>query len=193
MTTVFLDNLSNDYDTTPDVDVVYGLDGNDRIDTHEMFTPYTLYGGDGNDTMRGYDAADFLFGGRGNDVLAGYDGNNFLEGGPGHDQFWFAFDTTAGKDTIADFRVGEDVFGFDTGSFSGLGPDGTLAAKKFYIGHHAHDGNDRVIYNDDKGKLIYDHNGNHSGGETVVAKLAPHLHLTHNDILVGNFYDLYFA
>ncbi len=41
--------------------------------------------GDGNDTLRGTDAADALTGGRGNDALDGAGGNDTLSGGAGND------------------------------------------------------------------------------------------------------------
>ncbi len=52
-------------------------------------------GGDGNDTVGG---------GGGNDRLAGNAGNDRLTGGAGTDDFYF--DT--GRDTVTDFREGED-------------------------------------------------------------------------------------
>jgi serralysin len=192
MTTEFLTNHKDTYLAEGDTDVVYGLDGNDVIDTNVEDVSYTLYGGDGRDALRGYNGADFLFGGRGADFLVAWGANDYLSGGPGHDQFWFAYssgsmlDAAIGNHTIADFVVGEDLLGFDRSDFSGLGQTGTLAEKKFFVGAHAHDGSDRIIYNDEKGKLLYDSNGNKAGGEIVIAKLATHLDLTHNDILVGN-------
>jgi serralysin len=192
MTTEFLTNGKDHYLAMGTVNVVYGLDGNDIIDTFESDVSYTLYGGDGRDALRGYNGTDFLFGGRGADILVAWGANDYLSGGPGHDQFWFDYDggpmldAAIGNHTIADFVVGEDLLGFDKSAFGGLGQTGTLAEKKFFVGAHAHDGSDRIIYNDEKGKLLYDSNGNKAGGEIVIAKLATHLDLTHDDILVGS-------
>jgi Ca2+-binding RTX toxin-like protein len=171
--------------------VMYGLGGDDILDALDPDTSYALYGGEGDDALRGFNQGDYLFGGRGKDNLVGFGGNDWLEGGPGHDVFWFEYDGTPGKDTIVDFRVGEDLLAFDTDSFSGLGGDGTLAKKKFYVGSHAHDGSDRVIYDDQKGKLIYDSNGDKKGHQTVVAVLDKHLDLAHNDIMVGDTAPLF--
>lgn len=187
MTTKLLTNGIDVYDATSTENVVYALDGNDVIDTLGQTTNYTIYGGEGNDAIRGYNGNDYLSGGRGNDVLVGWGGNDTEEGGLGHDQFWFDYSLgDSGVDKILDFTPGQDLFGFDTDRFAGLGSTGTLAAKKFYEGAQAHDASDRVIYDPTSGKLLYDSNGNHSGGEVTVAKLTKHLHLTHNDVIVGD-------
>lgn len=184
------DSIELDADTPE----FYGLDGDDIIDSEDQFVAYTMYGGNGKDSMRGYDEDDYLFGGKGKDLLVGYGGNDWLEGGPGKDQFWFEGDggpSSAGKDTIVDFRVGEDLLFFSTDTFSKLGSDGKLAKKKFHIGSKAEDGKDRVIYDDKKGKLIYDKNGDKAGKKTVVAELTKDLDLTHKDIRVGDYGDLF--
>ena len=57
---------------------IFGYAGNDRLTEHNLNRPSEIFGGTGNDWMRG-DA--------GNDVLWGGDGDDAMEGGPGADQF----------------------------------------------------------------------------------------------------------
>ena len=61
--------------------------GNDHIKIrHNVGTlPTELYGGDGNDWVRGGQGDDFISGGDGNDLLAGGNGRDFLVGGLGGD------------------------------------------------------------------------------------------------------------
>jgi Ca2+-binding RTX toxin-like protein len=48
----------------------------------------TLFGNNGNDTLRGGSGADELFGGEGNDALFGGDGNDTLAGAAGNDALY---------------------------------------------------------------------------------------------------------
>ncbi|MEX2170303.1 MAG: choice-of-anchor Q domain-containing protein [Pirellulales bacterium] len=76
---------------------VYGEDGDDVLAVDAAFAEIArLFGGDGNDTLIGGAAADFLFGelgddklygGGGNDTLDGGDGNDFLQGDLGNDDY----------------------------------------------------------------------------------------------------------
>jgi hypothetical protein len=97
-----------------------GYDGNDRF-TNVTPLPSTAYGGDGNDTLTGGNAADALFGGLGDDTLRGLGGDDLLGGDAGNDSIYGGF----GDDTIwggdgADTLLGE--FGADT-IFGGAGND----------------------------------------------------------------------
>jgi Ca2+-binding RTX toxin-like protein len=76
-------------------DVLKGMDGNDK-----------LYGGLGNDYLSGGSGHDRLYGGSGNDKLAGGTGNDWLTGGTGRDLF--VFEEGGGRDTVTDFRDGQD-------------------------------------------------------------------------------------
>ena len=69
-----------------------------------------LFGFGGDDVLLGGAGGDNLFGGAGNDILFGGAGNDFLKG---NDHFGWSsspdiFVLSAGRDTIADFRPGED-------------------------------------------------------------------------------------
>ena len=99
-------------------DVLYGGTGSDR-----------LVGGGGADTLSGGGGTDSLLGGGGDDRLDGAAGRDHLVGGRGADTFVL---TGAGRDSIADFRAGEDIalirggFEFDDLRFEQTGEDVTL-------------------------------------------------------------------
>jgi Ca2+-binding RTX toxin-like protein len=71
-----------------------------------------LFGGLGNDTLRGQDVNDRLFAEQGDDILFGGLGNDTLYGGTGNDQFvleYFDYSTlTFNQDLVADFVKGQD-------------------------------------------------------------------------------------
>ena len=66
------------------------------------------YGGDGDDTLTGNDAANELSGGRGDDVLTGNAGDDSLSGGDGNDRL----DGGAGADDLSG-GAGDDTIIFD--------------------------------------------------------------------------------
>lgn len=65
----------------------YGYEGNDYFNS---YVPTALrnvcYGGNGNDTLIGYNNTDWLYGQDGDDTLYGYAGNDVLDGGNGNDK-----------------------------------------------------------------------------------------------------------
>jgi hypothetical protein len=110
---------------------VYGLAGNDDLNL-TGFTAYaaTIFGGLGNDTIRGGNLADLIYGGEGNDILIGGIGNDILFGEAGNDRFG---DTGTGNATPDDpgsdqFHGGDgsDTFVWDPGDGSDVieGGDG---------------------------------------------------------------------
>lgn len=68
--------------------VVFGQDGDDEIKVFENLDslPAELYGGAGNDKLRGSRGHDVLVGGPGDDLLRGHDGRDLLIGGDGRDK-----------------------------------------------------------------------------------------------------------
>ena len=156
----------------------------------------TLLGGAGNDTLMGDAGTDRLLGGAGYDVILGGDGNDWITGGLGRDVLTgglgsdvFVFDsaTTQGMaDQIIDFAVeDDDRIALDSRVFSGL-ELGELSRKTFAVNRTgmATDGEDRVIYEYDTGKLYYDADG--KGGQAGVhfATLVGQSYVAAEDIYV---------
>lgn len=115
----------------PGSDFVLGQDGNDLIDTQGDYAlpdrgypglypsdskPYddrdTVYGGNGNDTIRTGDDRDLIYGGDGNDSIDGGFDDDLIYGGKGNDTIVGG----EGSDCI-DAGSGDDLI------YGGLGPD----------------------------------------------------------------------
>lgn len=145
----------------------------------------TITGNDWNNVISGGKGGDRLNGAGGNDRLAGGSGNDTLSGGSGRDCFLFntALSSNANVDRITDFSRVNDVIRLDDAVFKALAK-GALAAPAFHTGTGAHDANDRIIYNDDTGALVYDANGNAGGGAICFARLDAHLAVSSADFLI---------
>jgi Ca2+-binding RTX toxin-like protein len=89
-------------------------------------------------------------------------------------------------DTITDFNVVRDTIVLDHAIFSTISGTGTLSAAQFTANASgmAKDGSDRIIYETDTGKLLYDSNGNASGGMTQFGQVDAGLALTHLDFFI---------
>ncbi|MGH6768194.1 MAG: M10 family metallopeptidase C-terminal domain-containing protein [Xanthobacteraceae bacterium] len=143
--------------------------------------------GDGfANVLTGNGGNDKITGGSGNDTLIGGAGKDVLNGGAGKDLFLLnAALGSSNVDTIAGYSAADDTVRLENAIFKALGGTaGTLATGKFFIGSAAHDADDRIIYNQSTGALIYDSNGNGSGGAIQFAKLSAGLALTHWDFYV---------
>jgi serralysin len=138
------------------------------------------------DIITGDGLANRLSGSDGNDTLNGAAGNDVLDGGIGQDTFVFntALHPTANVDSVSDFRVVDDTIQLENAIFAKLTTTGALAATAFFTGAAAHDADDRIIYNNATGALIYDSNGNLAGGATQFATLALNLGLSSADFVV---------
>jgi Ca2+-binding RTX toxin-like protein len=148
-----------------------------------------INGNDGANTLSGLAGDDTLVGYGANDWLKGELGNDTLYGGAGNDNFVFDTTLNAGTnvDRIMDFSVPADTIYLDNAVMAGLGTTlGTLSAAKFWksTAGIAHDADDRIIYDIDSGRLLYDGNGNATGGAIHFATLAPNLALTNADFVV---------
>ena len=96
---------------------VDGGDGNDTMSGYDGADD-TLIGGAGNDDMRGWGGDDRLVGGAGDDILHGDYGNDTLEGGAGNDTLgnWNGAASMDGGDDADTFRV----FNSGGGDFNGV-------------------------------------------------------------------------
>lgn len=165
-----------------------------------------LQGAGGNDTLLGGDDGDQLEGGDGNDTLKGDDGDDYLVGGTGNDKLYggagfdtFLFDTALdakyNKDTIYDFKIGEDFIELDSDIFADLGNDGpSLEASSFLKGAKTPGAEDMdeqayILYNTKSGALYYDADGSVEGGAAAVQFATVNGSpddLTNQDILLGS-------
>lgn len=84
-----------------------GADGNDSVRGNDAAINYDLGGGDGNDTLEGNAGADTLYGDNGNDVLVGGDGADYLSGGIDDD----SLDGGSGNDTLLGSNGVDSLFG----------------------------------------------------------------------------------
>ena len=129
-------------------------------------------------------------------VITGNSGANILDGGGGSDTLngyagadSFVFRDTLGSsniDTIVDFNVAEDTIRLENSIFTAIAGTGTLTADQFAANASgtAVDASDRIIYETDTGKLLYDSNGSAAGGALQFAMLSPGLELTHTDFFI---------
>lgn len=127
----------------------------------------------------GNNAANVIIGGNGNDTLAGAGGNDTLTGGLGADRFVFNTALNAGNiDVIKDFDAAQDKIVLENAVFKAFKSPGSLSAAAFTIGSGAADGTDRIIYDDQSGKLLYDIDGSGKGSAIHFATIDPGLGLT---------------
>jgi hypothetical protein len=132
----------------------------------------------GNDTFKNAGGtAGKVHGGPGNDTLIA---------GPHTDKFVFdaTLNAATNVDRVKHFDPGTDQLFLSKGIFGALSAPGTLTSAEFHKGAHAHDADDRIIYNKATGALLYDSNGNAGGGEVQFAKLDKHLNLHASDFIV---------
>lgn len=148
-----------------------------------------VFGDAGNDTLLGGKGRDFLDGGDGDDHLDGGRGRDVLTGGAGADEFWFTTTVKSWKkaDRITDFSADEgDMIVLDRDAYSTLGKAGTLKKKYFELGKKPETKNDRIIYDEKKGKLIYAEKGSKTDKSdwVKIAKLDKGVELDHSDFML---------
>ena len=133
-----------------------------------------ITGSTGNNILRGGRGNDTLSAGTGSDTLYGEIGVDRLTGGAGKDAFVFnVAPTFANRDTITDFSHRDDTIKLAHAFFKGMGT-GPLKAQYFFAGTHAHDADDRIIYNKAAGALYYDSDGNGAHAQVLFAVVANH-------------------
>jgi serralysin len=146
----------------------------------------TITGNAGANVLSGIAGNDILVGNGGNDTLRGGLGNDTMTGGAGNDVFVFdtALNASTNRDTLTDFNVAADTIQIENAIFTKITGTGTLTSAQFFKGTAAHDADDRIIYNAATGALIYDSNGNVSGGAIQFATLTKGLALTNADFVI---------
>jgi Ca2+-binding RTX toxin-like protein len=156
----------------------------------------TILGNAGPNVLKGLEGNDIIsaLGSTGihlltSDLLNGGPGNDQLTGGAGRDGFVFdaALSATTNVDQIVDFSVADDTIQLDDQVFRAF-LFGPFTADEFHISTSAaiaHDGSDRIIYQQTTGALFYDADGTGViAGAVKFAQLAPGLALTTADFLV---------
>lgn len=162
-----------------DGEIALGL-GADTFDGKKG-TQGAVHGGNGDDTIIGGVGVDALYGELGNDVLTG---------GKDADAFWFTTEpnSKSNRDMVTDFSHEEgDQIVLDRDIFTGLG-DVThkLKGKYFEVGKKPENKNDKIVYNEKSGVLIYAENGSKTDKADWLkfAQLDKGTELDHKDFLL---------
>ncbi|NIX78191.1 calcium-binding protein [Microvirga terricola] len=145
-----------------------------------------LTGNSLTNVITGNAGANVIDGGSGNDKLAGGLGKDTLKGGIGKDAFIFdtKLNAKTNVDKIVDFNVKDDTIHLAKSIFSKIAKKGALAKGAFWIGAAAHDKDDRIIYNDKTGALLYDADGSGKGKAMQFVTLSKNLKMTSADFFV---------
>ena len=172
-------------------DRLYGGDGDDVLGENPEFTGDDeagddyLNGGDGNDYANGGSGSDKVEGGTGEDTVIGGIGKDYLWGGADADTFGFAEFGKENADKIMDWEK-IDQIALEVDAFPKLkfDADGILKKKYFHVGKEAEDKKDKLVYNQDKGKLYYDPTGSKKGKSDMelIAKFDKGTKIKYNDI-----------
>lgn len=141
-----------------------------------------------NNLLGGNGAANALDGGAGDDLLGGGLGNDSLTGSSGLDTFFFntALNASSNVDTIVDFVATDDTIRLENGIFTAIAGTGVLTAAQFVANSTglAEDADDRIIYDSNTGQLLYDSDGNGSGGAVHFATVSTNLSITASDFFI---------
>jgi Ca2+-binding RTX toxin-like protein len=135
--------------------------------------------------LTGNEFANTIYGNAGANILDGKGGNDSLVGQQGADTY--AFTTALGAanvDVVFGFEHNVDKIALDDAIFSGIGTPGSFSANAFVVGSAALDANDRIIYDNLTGQLLYDADGTGAGAAVQFATLSPGLTLTASDFTV---------
>ena len=126
------------------------------------------------ESFTGTKFGDTFIGSANNDEFKGEDGNDVMTGGGGADRFVFnpPPDNATNHDVITDFNQDDgDIITLWIGGFSGLNEiDGELDPAQFIAnaGGNPTNGDQRLVYDTDTGKLWLDPDGNGSGGDQIL-------------------------
>jgi Ca2+-binding RTX toxin-like protein len=137
------------------IKVVFGGAGADTLTGSDIAARGDrLYGGDGNDTLRGLAGDDRLEGGRGVDFLFGDDGNDILVGNDGNDDL----DGGAGRDVLRG-GADSDIYHLSTSDaaadlINDSGNDGTLVVDGISIASVSRISTGRYLSNNGSYQLV---------------------------------------
>ena len=141
-------------------DMMGGFDGRDRL--KGKAGDDWLRGMNGRDAVRGNAGDDLVYGGKGADALNGGTGNDRLDGGRGSNLLTgaagddtFVFIKSGWPNVITDFSRGDRI----ALGFAGLGPTGPLDRHQFHRGAEARNTNQKILYDENTGWLLYARKG----------------------------------
>jgi Ca2+-binding RTX toxin-like protein len=145
-----------------------------------------LVGNAFDNRLTGAAGEDVLRAGAGNDTLIGGRGADTMTGGSGEDVFAFTTSLARGHaDVITDFATGRDTLRLDDAVFLDL-TVGALSDDAFTFGVVARDAEDRVIYDQASGALLFDRDGSGEDFSAVkFAELQPGLALSASDFTIA--------
>ncbi|MEQ1952393.1 calcium-binding protein [Mesorhizobium sp. CN2-181] len=193
--TYVVGNVGDTIDENPNSDSANGTDTVRSSITFSLGNTAVVFGNVENLTLTGSLAingtgnslANILIGNSGKNTLNGGLGSDTLTGGGGSDFFRFANTlSTSNVDTVKDFSVVNDTIQLENAIFTKLTTTGTLASAAFRANATgaAGDSTDRIIYENDTGKLFYDADGTGSTAAVHFATLTTGLALTNADFSV---------
>ena len=162
--------------------VQLGTADGDVINQNGANQSYYINAGAGDDSVVGGNRDDFLVGGSGDDTLRGQGGDDTLLGGGGNDRlfadggsdvFIFAspLDEETNIDTIRGFDTAQDTIRLENDVFTGL-TEGQLDPEAFAFVSEANEADDRILYNEVTGRLLFDEDGGDSSNAIVFAQLG---------------------
>jgi serralysin len=95
-----------------------------------------------------------------------------------------ALDATTNVDTLMDFNSADDTFWLSSTIFSSLTPGGVIDADQFQIGSAALDAEDRIVYDQTYGIVMYDPDGTGAAPAVQFAQVMLGQSLAYNDFVV---------
>ncbi|MEA3029331.1 MAG: serralysin [Sphingomonadales bacterium] len=126
-----------------------------------------------------------IYGNAGANVIDGGGGADYLAGFGGADSFAFTTSLGGGNvDQIGDFQAGTDKIALDDAVFTGIGGLGSLGSGAFASGTAAGDADDRIIYDQATGRILFDADGSGAGAAVLFATVQAGTILAASDFQV---------
>jgi Ca2+-binding RTX toxin-like protein len=138
--------------------------------------------------LTGNGFAQQIVGNAGANRIDGKGGSDTLTGRAGKDMFVFSSPLAPGNvDIVTDFNTADDRIELGNGVFTALPAAGVLASSAFRANTTglAGDADDRIVYENDTGKLFYDADGTGATAGILFATLTAGLSLSSADFVVA--------
>ena len=154
------------------IENIVGSNFGDRINGNNQSN--SLRGGKGSDAIDGSGGDDFIVGGVGADTLTG---------GGGADNFVY-LSPSESRDTIVDFNSKLDLISVVSSAFSNDLATGSLSESRFTLGLSATNSEQRFIYNNSTGELLYDVDGSGQRERQLLTTLENSPEISANNIAI---------